>query len=128
MKTDLLLTFTSSMQFGLFGAIAVSIFGWMDKKDRFSDIGRYIFIALGFYALWILSSEQIQVNETITTDKTSRAIQTIMFFKGIVACALFAIIAFLLKIFKIRYYRFISVICIIFAIFLFFIVYRLQQG
>lgn len=127
MEQNLLLTFTSSMQFGIFGGIALIIFGWIEKKDRFTDIGRFVFIALGIYALWILLSGQVQVPQT-TGDIIPKEIRAIAFFKGIVICAGICIISFALKLFKIRYYRLVTVICVVFALFLFFTVYDLQQA
>lgn len=115
------------MQFGIFGGIALILFGWIEKKDRFTDIGRFVFMALGIYALWILLSGQVQAPQTIS-DIVSKEVRAIAFFKGIVICAGICIVSFLLKIFNSRYYRFVTLICVVFALFLFFTVYNLQQG
>lgn len=115
------------MQFGIFGGIVFIIFGWIEKKDRFTDVGRFVFIALGIYALWILLSGQVQVPET-TDGVVPKEVRAIAFFKGIVICAGICIVSFILKLLKIRYYRLVTFICVVFALFLFFTVYNLQQG
>ncbi len=126
MEQDLLLTFTSSTQFGIFGGIVFIIFGWVDKKDRFIDVGRFIFIALGFYALWILLSGQVQVPEN-AGNIVSKELRAIAFFKGVVVCSGVCLLSLLLKIFKIRYSGFVTLICVVFALLLFFVVFSLQK-
>ena len=127
MGQNLLLTFTSSMQFGIFGAIVFIIFGWVDKKDRITDVGRFVFIALGIYSLWILLSGQVQVPE-ITGNIVPKELRAIAFFKGVVVCSVISLLSLILKLFKIRYYRFVTVICVVFSLFLFFVVFSLQQS
>jgi hypothetical protein len=126
MEQNLLLTFTSSMQFGIFGAVVFIIFGWVDNKERFTDVGRFIFIALGIYALWILLSGQVQVPKT-AGNEISKELRAISFFKGVVICSGICLLSLVLKLFKIRYYRFVTLICVVFSLFLFFTVYTLQQ-
>ncbi|MDX9881149.1 MAG: hypothetical protein RBS73_03720 [Prolixibacteraceae bacterium] len=126
MEQNLLLTFTSSIQFGIFGAIIFIIFGWVDNKEWVTDIGRFIFIALGIYALWILLSGQVQVPET-SGNVTSRELRVISFFKGIVLCSGICLVSLFLKWMKICYYRFVTLICVVFSLFLFFSVYSLLK-
>jgi len=115
------------MQFGIFGGVAIILFGWIDKKDRYADIGRFIFIALGLYALWILLSGQVHAPEVSGSELPKEA-RAIAFFKGMVICSGLAAISSVLKVLKIRHYRLVTLICIVFALFLFFTVYHLQQS
>jgi hypothetical protein len=127
MKQDLLITFTSSIQFGIFGGIALIIFGWIEKNDLFTEIGRFIFIALGIYALWVIFSGQIQVPEN-TGGVISKEMQALAVFKGVAVCSGIALLSFILKLVKFRYYRLVTLIFLVFALFLFFTVYNIQQN
>lgn len=123
---NLLLTFTSTTQWGLFLGVALIIFGWVEKKPSFADYGRYAFILLGIYALWIIYSGQITVPPPVD-GQLSKEAQILAFFKGIVVLGGLSVIATALKLFKIKYHQFVTIGLILWALFQFFIVYRLQQ-
>ena len=127
MEQNLLITFTSSIQFGIFGGIVLIIFGWIEKNDLFTEIGRFVFIALGVYALWIILSGQIQVPED-TGGVISKEMRILSVLKGVVICSGIALLSFVLKLLKFRYYRLVTFTFVVFSLFLFFIVYNIQQG
>ncbi len=127
MSQNLLVTFTSSAQFGIFGAIVLIIFGWVDKKDRFTDIGRFLFMALGIYALWVILTGQIHVPE-VAVGEISKEMRIISFFKGLVLCGGISLLSYVLKLMHVRYYRLVTILCMALALFLFFTVNNIQQA
>lgn len=127
MGQNLLLTFTSSLQIGLFGGMVLILLGWIEKKEIYTDIGRYLFLALGVFAVWVLMSGQIQVPKIIDNN-IPKEIRMIALLNGIVICSGIVLLSIILKILKIKYYRITTVVIFVFALFLFFTLYNLQKG
>lgn len=100
MGSESFLGYISTSQYSLFFGVALIIFGWMEKKDKLELSGQAIFVLLGVFAAWIVSTHHIEVTEQ-NIESLSKSARTLLFFKlciGFGGLNLITIILGLLKI------------------------------
>ena len=56
-------------QWAIFSGITVMIYGWVEKKEVFERIGLGIFIIMGFFAIYILSSGLLIPEKYLTPEE-----------------------------------------------------------
>jgi hypothetical protein len=59
-------------QWFIFAAVFVAVYGWIEDKKIFRIIGAGIFVALGIYALYILSGDYFAAGQFLTPDEIAR--------------------------------------------------------
>ena len=126
MVSNSLLGLTSVSQWALFVGIALILFGWIEKKEKFVLAGQLIFLALGGLAIWILLTGGIFVPKT-DGNTIPKELKVLAYFKGIVIFNGFVAVSLLLKLFNLRIQKSSVYLLIFFALLLFFMVFNIQQ-
>ena len=126
MVSNSLLGLTSVSQWALFVGIALILFGWIEKKEKFVLAGQLIFLALGGLAIWILLTGGIFVPKT-DGNTIPKELKVLAYFKGIVIFTGFVAVSLLLKLFNLRFQKSSVYLLIFFALLLFFMVFNIQQ-
>ena len=126
MQPNSFLGYTSVSQWALFLGIAAIVFGWIEKKENFILIGQFIFLVLGFIALYVVFTDKIAVppNNGIQIPKEMKVLT---YFKSTALFMGLDVISLLMTLFKIRFHKVSTYILIFFALMLFFMVFNIQQ-
>ena len=126
MQSNSFLVYTSISQWALFLGIAAIVFGWIEKKEKFVQIGQLTFLALGFLALYVILTNQIIIpqNNGIQIPKEMKAL---VYFKSVALFMGLDVITLLMSLFKIRFHKIGIYILVFFALMLFFMVFNIQQ-
>lgn len=126
MFSSTILQYSSISQWALFLGIALTLFGWFEKKDKILLSGQLLFLLLGLFALWILFTEKIDVPQIIGANIT-REVKIISFYKGVVILAGIDLISLLMKLFKLRFQTVSNAILILVALMLFFMIFNILR-
>lgn len=122
-----LLSLSTISQYALFGGIALILFGWFEKKERLAYVGQAIFIVLGIFAIWILSTNNSNFQPNGNTE-IPKEIKVLSFLKLSVWLAALNIVSLLLRILKNKYYKASLFIIILAGLALFFMIFNLLQS
>lgn len=122
-----LLSLSTISQYALFGGIALILFGWFEKKERVAYLGQAIFIALGIFAIWILSTNTYTYQPNGNTE-IPKEIKVLSFLKLSVWLAALNIVSWLLGVLKNKYYKASLFIIILSGLSLFFMIFNLLQS
>jgi len=126
MISNSLLGITSISQWALFLGIAIILFGWIEKKEKFILAGQVVFLLLGFFAFYILITDQISIPQT-NGNNIPKELKVLAFLKGVVVLAVFSLVSLVQKLFKLRYQKAGLYVLLIFALLLFFMIFNAQQ-
>lgn len=126
MFPNYLLGLTSISQWALFIGIASIIFGLIEKREMFVLAGQFVFLLLGFLAMYILLIDKILVPQT-DLYKIAKELKVLVYFKSVALFMGIVVISLLLKLFNLRFQKVSIYILIIFALLLFFMVFNIQQ-
>lgn len=126
MLSNSLVLLTSISQWALFLGIASVLFGWIEKKEKFVLAGQFVFLLLGFFALYILLTNGITVPQ-LNGNNIPKEMKVLAFFKGVALFTGLVVISLLLKLFKLRLQKVSVYILAFFAILLFFMVFNILQ-
>ena len=121
-------------QYAIFAGITVIIYGWAEGKEVFERIGLVLFVLLGFFAVYILSSgvlipdryltpgEAAIPEEFLTEEDISVEGKLIPVYWGLILSGLLALAAFLMKLLGRKKARLVMVIAGAVAIGMFFMI------
>lgn len=126
MVSNSLLCFTSISQWALFIGIALILFGWIEKKEKFVLAGQLIFLALGGLAVWVLITGGIFVPKT-DGNTIPKELKVLVYFKGVAIFMGFVAVSLLLKLFNLRFQKTSVYFLVFLALLLFFMVFNIQQ-
>ena len=121
-----LLSLATISQYSLFLGIALILFGWFEKKEQLAYAGQAVFILLGIFSVWLLSTtnlNQSDVNNSVPT----KELKVLSYLKMSAWFAGLTLISLLLGLFKNRFYRSVLFILIVAALGLFFVVFNILQ-
>jgi len=121
-----LLSITTIIQYTLFGGIAMILFGWFEKKEKLMFAGQAIFLLSGIFALWILSTNTINIPEIQGTN-IPKEVKVLGIVKLAAWLAAINIISIILGVFKNKFYRAALLVVVLAALALFFLIIDLQQ-
>jgi hypothetical protein len=126
MLSNSLFGLTSISQWALFMGIALILFGWIEKKEKFVLSGQLTFLLLGFLALYVWLTDGIIVppNDGVHIPKE---LKVLIFFKWIALFTGLNLVSILLKQFNLRFQKISLYLLVIFALMLFFMVFSIQQ-
>jgi len=122
-----LLSLSTISQYALFGGIALILFGWFEKKERLAYLGQGIFIALGIFAIWILSTNTYNYQPSGNRE-IPKEMKVLSFLKLSVWLAALNIVSLLLGVLKNKYYKTSLFIVILSGLSLFFMIFNLLQS
>jgi len=126
MFPNYLLGLTSISQWALFIGIALIIFGLIEKREMFVLAGQFVFLLLGFLAMYILLTDEITVPQTEVC-QIAKELKVLVYYKSVALFMGIVVISLLMKLFNLRFQKVSIYILIIFALLLFFMVFNIQQ-
>lgn len=126
MKSTLLLQYSSISQWALFIGIALTLFGWFEKKNKILLAGQFLFLLLGLFAIWVLLSGQVNIGQTETKNIT-KEMKVLSFYRGVLILNGINLISLFLKLFKLRFQKASLAVVILIALMLFFMIFNILQ-
>ncbi len=126
MLSNSILTLTIISQWTLFIGIALILFGWIEKKDLFILGAHFLFVTLGFMAIYILLTDGVATPQN-TDIQLTKEMKLLTYLKGLSAFMFLSVISLLMKLFKLRFQKVIISILLILGLMLFFMVFNILQ-
>lgn len=126
MFSNSLLGITSISQWALFLGIALVLYGWMEKNDKFIWGGHFVFLLLGLLSWYLLLSDFIVV-PTTSGDILPKEAKVFAYFKGVALFSVLNIVVAMVRLFKWRFQKLTLFLLALFALMLFFMVYNIQK-
>lgn len=126
MFTNTIFQYSSFSQWILFLGIALILFGWFEKKDKFLLAGQLLFALLGLFALWVVLTELNDVH-FLNGGKITKEIKVGSYFKGLIILGVIDFASLLQKLFGLRFQKAGYVILLLTALMLFFMVFNVLQ-
>ena len=126
MISNTIVQYASLAQWALFFGIALTLFGWFEKKDKVLIAGQLLFLVLSLSALWILFIENVNSPQAID-GKITKEMALLNFFKGAIVLGVLDFASLLMRIFKLRFQKLSYAVVILVALMLFFMVFNILQ-
>jgi len=126
MFSNSLLGITSVSQWALFLGIALVLYGWMEKNEKFIWSGHFVFLLLGLLSWYLLLSDSIVVPAT-SGDILPKEAKVFAYFKGVALFSALNIVVAMVRLFKWRFQKLTLFLLALFALMLFFMVYNIQK-
>jgi hypothetical protein len=126
MISNTIVQYASLAQWALFLGIALTLFGWFEKKDKVLIAGQLLFLVLSLSAIWILFIENVSSPQAID-GKVTKEMALMNFFKGSILLGVLDLASLLIRIFKLRFQKLSYAVVILVALMLFFMVFNILQ-
>lgn len=126
MISNTIVQYASLAQWALFLGIALTLFGWFEKKDKILLAGQLVFLVLSLSALWILFIENVNAHQPIE-GKITKELALLNFFKGAILLGILDLISLVIRIFKLRFQKLSYAVVILVALMLFFMVFNILK-
>jgi hypothetical protein len=126
MISNTIVQYASLAQWALFLGIALTLFGWFEKKDKILLAGQLVFLVLSLSAVWILFIENVNAHQPIE-GKITKELALLNFFKGAILLGILDLISLAIRIFKLRFQKLSYAVVILVALMLFFMVFNILK-
>ena len=126
MISNTIVQYASLAQWALFLGIALTLFGWFEKKDKILFAGQLVFLVLSLSAVWILFIENVNAHQPIE-GKITKELALLNFFKGAILLGILDLISLAIRIFKLRFQKLSYAVVILVALMLFFMVFNILK-
>lgn len=126
MISNTIVQYASLAQWALFLGIALTLFGWFEKKDKILLAGQLVFLVLSSAAVWILFIENVNAHQPIE-GKITKELALLNFFKGAILLGILDLISLAIRIFKLQFKKLSYAVVILVALMLFFMVFNILK-
>ena len=126
MYSNVTFTFAIISQWLLFIGIALVLFGWVEKKNKFIFTAQFLFILIGLFAAYLIVTSKANTPES-TDFQLTKELKILAYFKSLAYFSILGITSLLVSFFKLRFQKTIIVILILAALMLFFMVFNILQ-